>query len=97
MEKLDLSLLTQPSERLLIKQIAQLPEEIRLAARDLEPYRMTKYLIDLATAFHSFYTEVNIKSAEQATACARLALADATRSVLKNVLTLLKISAPEVM
>jgi len=96
-EKLDLSLLSEPSERLLIKQIAQLPEEIRLAARDLEPYRMTKYLIDLATAFHSFYTEVNIKSAEQATACARLALADATRSVLKNVVTLLKISAPEVM
>ena len=63
-EKLDLSLLTDPSERLLIKQIAMLPEEIRLAARDLEPYRMTKYLIDLATAFHSFYTEVNIKSAE---------------------------------
>lgn len=96
-EKLDLSLLTDPSERLLIKQIAMLPEEIRLAARDLEPYRMTKYLIDLATAFHSFYTEVNIKSAETKVACARLTLADTTRAVLKNVLTLLKISAPEQM
>lgn len=96
-EKLDLSLLTDPSERLLIKQIAMLPEEIRLAARDLEPYRMTKYLIDLATAFHSFYTEVNIKSAEPKVACARLTLADTTRAVLKNVLTLLKISAPEQM
>ena len=96
-EKLDLSLLTDPSERLLIKQIAMLPEEIRLAARDLEPYRMTKYLIDLATAFHSFYTEVNIKSAETKVACARLTLADTARAVLKNVLTLLKISAPEQM
>ena len=89
--------LAEPSERLLVKQIAMLPEEIRLAARDLEPYRMTKYLIDLATAFHSFYTEVNIKSAGQRVACARLALADTTRAVLKNVLTLLKISAPEQM
>ncbi len=96
-EKLDLSLLSEPSERLLIKQIAMLPEEIRLAARDLEPYRMTKYLIDLATAFHSFYTEVNIKSAEPRVACARLTLADTTRAVLKNVLSLLKISAPEQM
>ena len=95
--KLDMAVLAEPSERLLVKQIAMLPEEIRLAARDLEPYRMTKYLIDLATAFHSFYTEVNIKSAEQRVACARLTLADTTRAVLKNVLTLLKISAPEQM
>ena len=97
MDSLDASLLSGPTERTLIKQIAMLPEEIRLAARDLEPYRMTKYLIDLATAFHSFYTESNIKTADPAVACARLTLADTTRAVLKNVLGLLKISAPEQM
>ncbi len=96
-DQLDISLLSEPSAKALMRQIAMLPEEIRLAARDLEPYRMTRYLIDLATAFHSFYTEVRIKDAEPALAGARLALADATRSVLANVLSMLRISAPEQM
>ncbi|MBQ1224131.1 MAG: arginine--tRNA ligase [Oscillospiraceae bacterium] len=90
----DLALLTEASERALIKQIASLPDEVRLAARDYEPYRMTKYLIDLATAFHSFYTDCRIKGADEKLAAARLTLADTTRSVIANVLGMLKISAP---
>jgi arginyl-tRNA synthetase len=93
----DINLLSGPSEKALIKRIAYLPEEIRLAARDLEPYHLTKYLIELATDFHSFYTEVRIKDAEEKTARARLMLADITRSVLANALGMLKISAPEHM
>ena len=89
-----LALLTEGSERALIKQIASLPDEVRLAARDYEPYRMTKYLIDLATAFHAFYTDCRIKGAEADVAQARLTLADVTRSVIANVLGMLKISAP---
>ena len=93
----DLALLTEPSERALIKQIASLPDEIRLAARDYEPYRMTKYLIDLATAFHAFYTDCRIKGADKPLAEARLTLADVTRAVIANVLGMLSISAPERM
>ncbi len=91
------ALLTRPTERALIRQIAQLPEEVRLAARDYEPYRMTRYLVDLATAFHMFYNDCRVKGAEPALAAARLTLADTTRAVLANVLGMLKISAPERM
>ncbi len=94
---LDIDRLSEPSERILIKTIAQLPEEIKLAARDLEPFRLTRYLIDLATAFHVFYTEVRIKDSEIDFARSRLLLCEITRSVLSNVLTMLKISAPEQM
>ncbi len=96
-EETDIGLLSEQAEKALIKQIAMLPEEIRLAARDYEPFRLTRYLVELATAFHSFYTEVRIKDAEEKTARARLMLCDVTRSVLSNVLSMLKISAPEQM
>lgn len=94
---LDFSLLNTAEEKALIKSIASLPEEIRLAARDREPARMTKYITDLASSFHSFYNAVRIRDAEPEYRDARLKLADTARSVLENVLDLLKISAPEQM
>ena len=95
--EIDYSLLTSPEETALIKKLARLPEEIRVAVRDFEPARMTKYLTDTASLFHTFYNAHRIREAERPLALARMQLCEDTRSVLKNVLGLLKVSAPERM
>jgi arginyl-tRNA synthetase len=96
-ENTDLSLLALPEEKDLVKKIALLPEEIRLAARDRDPSRMTRYLVELSAAFHSFYSAGRIRGEEPALQSARLKLAETTKNVLALVLDLLKISAPTQM
>ena len=96
-EEADLSLLTAPEERELIRQLAGLPEEIRLSARDLDPSRINKYVTELAARFHKFYTVCRIKGAEQKLLNARLVLADSVRTVIENSLTVIGVSAPEKM
>ena len=93
----DLSLLSTEQERELIKQVALLPEEIRLAARDYDPSRINKYVTELAARFHRFYTACRIRGEEPQVAAARLKLADDTRMVLKNGLKLIGVDAPEKM
>ena len=93
----DWSLLKEPAERELIRKLAELPEEIIQAARDREPHRMPRYAMDLAALFHSFYTECRCLVEDPSLRRARLGLADATRIVLRNTLTLLGVSAPERM
>lgn len=93
----DLSVLNEEAERELIKQLALLPEEIRLAARDYDPSRMNKYVTDLATRFHKFYTVCRIRDAEPEKLKARLLLADAVRTAIENTLGIIGVSAPEKM
>ena len=96
-EEIDYALLNAPEEVALMKKLASLPEEIRIAVRDFEPARMTKYLIEVASLFHSFYNAQRIREAERPVALARMKLCEETRSVIANVLGLLKVSAPERM
>jgi arginyl-tRNA synthetase len=93
----DIGLLNTEPERDLIKQLALLPEEVAVAARDCDPSRITKYAIELATRFHKFYTDCRILGEERALLDARLKLADTVRSVIANVLGLLGVTAPEKM
>ena len=93
----DLSLLTTEQERELIKQIALLPEEIRLAARDYDPSRINKYVTELAARFHRFYTACRIKGAEEGVLNARLCLADTVRKVIALSLSVIGVSAPSKM
>ena len=93
----DLSLLTTEQERELIKQIALLPEEIRLAARDYDPSRINKYVTELAARFHRFYTACRIKGAEDGVLNARLCLADTVRKVIALSLSVIGVSAPSKM
>ena len=93
----DAALLTTPQERELIKQIAMLPEEIHLAARDYDPSRINRYVTELAARFHRFYNVCRIKDAEPAVRDARLKLADATRRVLEIGLGIIGVTAPEKM
>ena len=93
----DLSLLTAEQERELIKQIALLPEEIRLAARDYDPSRINKYVTELAARFHRFYTACRIKGAKEGVLNARLCLADTVRKVIALSLSVIGVSAPSKM
>ncbi len=93
----DLSLLTAPEERELIKQLALLPEEIRQAALSLDPSRINRYVTELAARFHKFYTVCRIKGAEPGLLEARLLLADCVRRVIALSLGLIGVSAPEKM
>lgn len=94
---IDVSLLSTPVEQALIKTLAQLPEEIRLAARDYDPSRINRYLVALAGGFHRFYNANRIKDEAPALLHARLKLADTVRSVLENGLSLIGVTAPEKM
>jgi len=94
----DLTLLKEEAELELIRKIANLPTEIAYAAEQLEPYRMARYATELATLFHSFYNSCRvINEGDEALTNARLVLVNATRIALRNVLTLLGVSAPERM
>ena len=93
----DLSVLETEQERELIKQVALLPEEIRLAARDYDPSRINKYVTELAARFHRFYTACRIKGAPEGVLEARLVLADTVRRVIALALSIIGVSAPEKM
>ena len=93
----DFSLLDTAEEQELIKQLASLPEEIRLAARDYDPSRVNKYVTELATRFHKFYTVCRIKDAEPGVLEARLLLSAAVRQVLEIALGIIGVTAPEHM
>ena len=90
----DATLYTSAEELALLKSLAQLPEEIRLAARDYDPSRINRYLLTVAGDFHRFYNADRIMGEESAVLAARLKLADATRSVIANCLDLLGVTAP---
>jgi len=94
---IDMSLLNSGQEQELTKQISLLPEEIRIAARDYDPSRISKYLVELAAKFHKFYNACRMKGEDNDLLLARLKLADSTRIVIKNCLELLGITAPEKM
>ena len=93
----ELALLTAPEETDLIRHLAACTEETIASARDYDPARMMRYVITLATLFHKFYTACRVKGEEDSLTAARLNLCLATATVLKNVLSMFKITAPESM
>lgn len=95
--EVDLSLLQHESELDLLKQLAALPEELLSAALLREPHRLTRYALDLAGLFHSFYGYCHILGEEAPLRDARLVLVSNIRTVLRKVLGLLGVSAPEQM
>ena len=96
-KEIDASLLSDETEKELIKQLAALPEEIRLAARDYDPSHVNKYVTELAARFHRFYTVCRIKGAESGVLEARLLLADCVRRVIAISLGIIGVHAPEKM
>lgn len=93
----ELALLTASEERELILHIAGFTDEIITSAKTYDPAKMTHYVIELATKFHKFYNACRVKGEREELLQARLSLCMATVTVIKNVLSILKISAPESM
>ncbi len=93
----ELALLTAPEERELIFHIAGFTDEIISSAKTYDPAKMTHYVVELATKFHKFYNACRVKGEREELLQARLSLCMATVTVIKNVLLMLKISAPESM
>lgn len=93
----DLSILKEDAEKDLIRKIADLPEEIASSALHMEPHHMTRYAHELASLFHTFYNSCRVLIDDEELKKARLVLVDAARITLRNVLTLIGVSAPERM
>lgn len=92
-----LELLSMAEELELIKKLSEYPDEVRISAETLEPSRLTRYVLDVAASFHSFYNACRVRGEEEQLVKARLILVDCTRIVIRNVLDLLSISAPDRM
>lgn len=93
----ELCLLSAEEEKELIRYIASLTDEVERAAVTLDPSRLTKYAVGLATLFHKFYNACHVQCDDEALMQARMYLCGCVKSVLKNVLEMLKISVPESM
>ena len=95
--KADLGLLAAPSEAALMLKLAEFPDTLTAAARDLAPHDIAFYARGVAASFHSYYAAERFLVDEPALALARMALLAATRQVLKSALAVLGVSAPEAM
>jgi arginyl-tRNA synthetase len=96
-EDADLSLLTHEDEIALMKELLRFPRALQSAAEARAPHFVPNYLRDVATAFSQFYDNCRIIGEEDDLATARMHLALATKTVLKNGLTVLGLSAPRNM
>jgi arginyl-tRNA synthetase len=93
----DLSLLTHEDEVALMKELLRFPTELQKAAEARAPHFVPTYLREVATAFSQFYDTCRIIGEDEDLAAARLHLALAAQTVLRNGLTVLGISAPRQM
>jgi arginyl-tRNA synthetase len=82
----------------LLKKIGEFPEAVAEAAQKRIPHRITNYVYELASAFHSFYNAEKVLDSENLEKTkARLALVKAVQLTLQNALRLIGVSAPEKM
>jgi arginyl-tRNA synthetase len=93
----DLSPLASAAETALMQALSQYPEVVSTACQALAPHMVANYLKELASALHSYYNDTKFLVDDAQIKQARLALITATRSVLRNGLHLLGVSAPEKM
>lgn len=96
-DSVNLDLLTSESEKKLIFFMATYPSELLQASSDYDPTKITKYVISLATLFHKFYSSCKVISDDEELTKARLFLCNAVKIIIKNVLDMFKVDAPEVM
>lgn len=89
--------LGEEEEMDLALKIFEFEELIRDAALDRAPHRLTRYLEELAAAFHLFYNRHRVISDDAELTAARLFLVRCTLQVLRNGLSILGVSAPESM
>lgn len=93
----ELTLLNSDEEKELIRHLSALTDEIVTAAELYNPAKITHYVIELATLFHKFYNAHRVMIDDESLMRARLYLCMAVKDTIKNILTMLKITTPEVM
>ena len=94
----DFSSIQSEKEIDVLKKIGEFPEAVGEAAEKRMPHRITNYIYELASAFHSFYNAEKVLDMEQVEKTkARLALIKSVQITLKNALALIGVSAPEKM
>ncbi len=101
----DVSLLTQPAELALVREMMRLTDVIEVVASSLEPQQLPHYAMSLANAFHAFNdsfkqandSSLKVITEDVALSEARLRLVLAARIALARVLGLMGMSAPERM
>ena len=81
----------------LIRKIGEFPSLIEEIASDLEPHRLTYYLIELASSFHRYYNKHRVIAKDRTLSHARLCLSLGAKVIIKNGLSLLGLNAPEKM
>lgn len=81
----------------LIQILANYPNTIKQAALQRAPHKITNYVNNLASAFHSFYNYEKVISSDHLKTMERLSLLNATKIVLKDALSLVGVSAPNKM
>jgi len=96
-DKTTLVRLDADHEQTLLVTLSRYPEVIEAAAHAYEPHQLTYYLRDLAQDFHTFYDVHKILVDDEELRNARLSLIAACQQVLRNGLTIIGVSAPEVM
>ena len=85
---------TPPSD--LMRLLARFPEVVARAAREYEPHHLATYLIEIASAFNSWYGQVQILD-QSKDEPHKVAIVEALSKTLKTGLTILGIPAPERM
>lgn len=94
----ELALLNSKEEKDLIRHLSSLTDEVVSAAKSYDPAKITHYVIELATLFHKFYNAQRVMLDDKESLMqARLFLCKAVKDTIYNILTMLKITAPEVM
>jgi arginyl-tRNA synthetase len=97
-EGADLSLLAD-RERAFVRKMLEMPEVMIQAYDELAPQKLAFYALDLARQFHPMYDEVRVLHGDvpEAVAKARLRLYRAAKIIFARLLTLMGMSAPEIM
>ena len=96
----EVDLLKDPSELSLMRAMLRLPELVAEMARSLEPHHLPHYAMELATAFHWFYENCRVISAnpdDRDITLARLKLVESAQIVFRRTLELMGMSAPDRM
>ncbi len=97
-EKANLEHISSEKEYDLLKKIGEFPEAVADAAMKRSPHRMTNYVFDLASTFHSFYNAERVIDQEnEERSLAKLALVKAAQQTIQNALKLIGVHAPEKM
>ena len=68
-----------------------------IAAKNYDPARITKYAVELATLFHTFYNACRVNCDDEALRNARLSLCLCVKTALANILNMFKITVPDKM